>query len=79
MGTITKKVYCKNNYLQYSHGKLIAFYKNKIYDVIDEYLDTLSIEGERDICSTFSIKTFNFHFINMSEFRENRINEILND
>ena len=82
-----KKVVCKKDYLQYYHGDLIAFYKNRVYEVIKQALGIeqggyglyFVIKGERDINNQFDEKSFHLHFMDMAEFRDSRIDEILND
>jgi len=78
----TTKVICKTDYLQYESGELIAFYRKKVYEVIkqieeDEFL--ISIEGERGVIKMFNSQSFRFHFMDMAEFRDKRIDEIFND
>lgn len=73
------KVVCKSDYLQYEKGELIAFYRKKVYEVLKQDGLYFDIKGERDHSHCFVLESFKFHFMDMAEFRDKRIDEIFND
>ena len=78
----TTKVICRSDYLQYTNGELIAFYRKRIYEVVKQVEEDgffISIKGERDVIKMFNSQSFKFHFMYMAEFRDKRIDEIFND
>jgi hypothetical protein len=70
------KALCKRTYFTSENNKPV-FEKNEYYYIVDRTDYTISIlSGNK----TFYLNknTFNKHFIDIKELRENKINEILN-
>ena len=79
-----ERTYCKESYTYYNgiKGKDVSIVKDRIYYIITD----LPITNEYSICleSIYSDEHYlgifkNKYFMNQAEFREYRINKILND
>jgi hypothetical protein len=70
------KALCKRTYFTSENNKPV-FEKNEYYPIIEENDFSITIKSSERIVY-LNRNTFNKHFIDIKELRENKINEILN-
>ena len=77
-----KKFYCINdhNYIYYGYSKVLSYnyIKGKIYNFEFSYKDTYPYVDKDNDCS-FTFLEMGIYFITLDEWREKRINKILNN